>query len=333
MAFMERLTAPVLDCEGRQELLAKFDLLSGLAFNSRQDGSRQSQLCYDGTPIEMSVTLDDAARVGVRFVADVAGGLPPIEQEERPQQFRRLADLVVPAFPGSEELLDRTFALHLAGRLPASRFLVWFGSGAARGKKTLGKVYFNTEWLSPSALRHTLEPHMPPEALEIAPSLPAVTSSYYKCVAYDFDSDGLRNIKLYLQPRQEDPASLFDLFEAFPEARDGRLRSLFEIFFGKGSASTGCPCALVLGVKLGPGGSLAGFEPKVYVNLFNWGYRTFAEVGPLLHRLLDHWGYSADFLNERGPQGFEPTLAGIAVSASREGVALYFKPIPPYAYR
>src|SRR5579871_2019710 len=121
VAFMGELTEPLLADRERYEFLVLFSLLSGLAFVEQKRADRRAALCSDGTPLEMSLSLDDQGRHALRFVCDVAAGMPR-ERESQRIWLRDLADKLTPQFEGSRDTLDRLFEMHLRGAPESSRF-------------------------------------------------------------------------------------------------------------------------------------------------------------------------------------------------------------------
>lgn len=324
MRFMQNWTAMTLDSETRSEFMGIFDRLTKIVYADHQTQSRQSQLCHDGTPLELSIAINSSAQIGQRFVCDIAGGIDDDPALALEDQLRDAAEHAVPQFAGRTAQLDRLFERHLAGRLRESRFLVWYGAGAARGKSVLGKLYFNTEWLDQNQVGSILASLVPPSMIDTIALLPDRAKSYYKCFAYDFDRSGLRNIKFYLQPGELSLDELFALFEAFPEAGQGRLRDFFATCFDTDGLERKCPFAMVLGLKQGGEGFV--FEPKIYAHLPSLGHETMTSMAPLMQRVFTRWGFPAIDFTPRGSADFEPTLAGLAVSGVQEGIALYFKP-------
>jgi hypothetical protein len=329
-ALMARLTPVALEAAGREQFLRVFDQLLALAYREPQNLARRSQLCEDGTPVEMSVAIDNRGRVGTRAVCDVAGGLPDVHEARVPAQLRALAGALAPDFPGSGAMLDEMFARHLAERRPSSRFQVWYGAGVAPGKPLLIKLYFNAEWLDADGLRDALAPHLPPAIVERCLRLPAAAGSRYKCVAYDVGADGPGKIKLYLEPTAGAPADIRAMLDRCAEAGGERLDDLLTLCLGDLPRRWG-QFALVLGLIVGRERPDVAFEPKIYVHLKSWGAPDFAAVRPVMARLLRRWGFEPrGFGLGPGPRGLEPTLLGIGRSGAREGMALYFKPVTPW---
>jgi len=326
-ALMARLVPAAIEAARREHFLRIFDRLVALAYREPQNSARRSQLCDDGTPVEMSVAIDNRGGVGTRVVCDVAGGLPDVPEVLEPAQLRALAGMLAPDFPGSKAMLDNMFARHLAERRPSSRFLVFYGVGIAPGKPLLIKFYFNTEWLDADALRGALAPHLPPALLERCVRLPAALGARYKGVAYDVAANGFAKIKLYLEPTAGAPTDMRAMLDRCTEAGGERLDDLLMLCLGDLPRRSG-QFALALGLVMGRERRDVAFEPKVYMHLKSWGAPSFSAVGPLMLRVLRHWGVDApDFGVGAGPYGLEPTLLGIGRSGSREGMALYFKPV------
>jgi hypothetical protein len=322
VAFMGELTAPLLPERERYELLVMFSLLSGLAFARPQATHRRAALCSDGTPLEISLALDDQGGHSVRFVCDVAAGMPDTATNQR-QQFRDLAEKVVPQFDGSHDTLDRLFEMHLSGARDSSRFRVWFGAGSAPGSPRIGMLYFNAEWLSTVNVIDILAPHLRLSDTGILSAWPAACGEDYKGIAYDFDATGLRKVKLYLRPNGVGASILQGLLKHFPGNAGHRLRRLFEEGFGVANRARRGGFVLALGLPVQP----STVEATVYFHLESWGVRNFVAVTPILRRLLGGWGFDLDSSLSAGPRGCAPTLLSLSVSDQRQRLALYFKPL------
>jgi hypothetical protein len=326
VALMTRLMPGSLEEPSRDEFIAIFRRLLGLAYHKSQNMARRSQLCHDGTPVEMSIAWDNQYRFETRAVCDVAGGLPDVDDRDVPAQLRAVTDTIVPNFRGRNELLDAIFERQLAKRSPASRFLMWHGVGASPGKPLLTKLYFNAEWLSGDALVDVLTPLLPSHAVDRCISLPGLVGSRHKCLAYDLSAEGLSKIKLYTEPAASTSTELFSLLDGFPAHEAARLQELLRLCIADLPESSGC-FVLVLGMLPGQGRTDFAFEPKVYLHLKSWGVPGFAGVGPVIGKLMHRWGFEVPEVGfGAGPSHLEPTLLSIGASRAREGVALYFKP-------
>ena len=322
VAFMGELTEPLLADRERYEFLVLFSLLSGLAFAKPKGADRRAALCSDGTPLEISLSLDDQGRHALRFVCDVAAGMPG-EVESQRIWLRDLADKIAPQFEGSRETLDRLFEMHLRGAPDSSRFRVWFGAGAAPGSPRVGMLYFNAEWLSAADVVDILAPHVRPQDAPTLLDWPRACGADYKGVAYDLDSGGLRKVKLYLRPEVVGVRKLEAMLRHFPGDAGQRLRRLFEEAFSAANRARSGSFLIALGL---PARS-STLEASVYFHLESWGVRDFAGLTPILRRSLGGWGFDLENTLSAGPRGCAPTLLSFSVSGERERLAVYFKPV------
>lgn len=322
LSFMAEWTTPLLAEAERNELLAIFSLLTSLAF-APTGVNRRAALCSDGTPLEISLALDDRGRHAIRFVCDVASGLTP--QLGVNQSFRELADAVVPRFKGRVEALDSLFDRHLSGAYASSRFHVWYGAGFAPGIPRMGKLYFNTEWLSAAEIYSVLASHIGFQEVRVLDRLPVIASSQHAGVGYDFDASGLRKAKLYVRTPIFDPEDVLGITQRFCGARLDCFRRLLDQSIG----------SLGVGSRTGTSILSIGFlspstkhEVKIYLHLDSWGLPDFQSVAPTLKRLLEGWGFDATALERSpGPRGCAPTLLALGVDDDREMLSLYFKPL------
>ena len=325
IAFMGELTALLPERE-RYETLVLFSLLSGMAFAEGRPVDRRAGLCSDGTPLELSLAINDQGRHAIRFVFDVAGGVPDGTSGVR--QLRDLADKVVPRFDEATDTLDRLFDRHLEKARATTRFKVWFGAGAAPGQPRIGKLYFNTEWLSVSDVLDILAPHIRPGDAAAITAWPAACGTDYAAIGYDFDIAGMRKTQLYMRPDGVGAAKLLELLGHFPGHAGDELWRLFERGFGSFDRARAGSFVLSLGLPPRHAAGDVDIEAKVYFHLPSWGMPDFVAVAPVLSRLLGGWGVDLDSDNlSAGPRGCAPTLLALGISRHSQRLALYFKPL------
>ena len=322
IGFMGDLSEPLLPVAERADLLVLFSLLSSLALGEARNTRRRAALCSDGTPLELSLSVDDRGRHALRFVCDV--GAPPSAWDGSENQwYRELADKVAPRFDGREDLLDRLFSAHLADAPPAMPFKVWFGGGASPGAPRTGLVYFNSEWFRTPDLIAVLAPHVGADAAAMYRDWAKRIGVGFAGVAYDFDAAGLRKTKLYLRLNAVGVRNLETMLGHFPGDAGARLSALFEKSFGAVPRLRRGGVMLALGLS----SPSASIDASVYFHLESWGVPDFAGLAPVVQRLLNGWGGSFDGSLAQGPQGCGATLLSLSASGQRERLAIYFKPV------
>jgi hypothetical protein len=322
--FMAELTEGLLPARERYEALVRFSLLTGLAF-ARLDDPRRAALCSDGTPLEWSLSIDNRGRHALRYVCDVAAGMPD-DAKAQGEWFRSLAEKVTPRFPGSSTLLDRLFKMHLHGAPDSARFKVWFGAGLSAETPRTGMLYFNTEWLRRTQVIEILAPHFPSENTGALAAWADAARADYDGIAYDFDPAGVRKVKVYLRPGS---AGLETCFKLLPGAAGPTLSRLIKDAFGANRRSRRGGFMVALGL---PAHSTE-VEASVYLHLESWGVHDFAGLTPILRRMLGNWDIDLGPGLSRGPRGCVPTLLSFSTAGDRPRLAVYFKPLltQPYA--
>ncbi len=320
-SFFAAWIEPLFPRDEQTRMLEGFAFLVDRAFAAPLGpGSRRSNLCADGTPLEMSLALDNSGRWAIRFVCDVAAGSTA---DESIGFHRALADRVIPDSGSRAEELDWLFGKHLSGALESSRFRVWYGMGFAPQHMDVGKLYFNTEWLSAVQVHEIAARFLSPEMLDGLASIPLLKRESYVGVGYDFDRAGLRKLKTYVRLAGLDVAALESSVDCHCRGRQGRFRQLLE----RVAEACGRPYEDSFVASAGYVPRWGKREFKVYLSLAAWGIRDFAATAPLLQAILAGWGFQAGTLDTSpGPAGCVPTLLAIGVDDDRELASIYFKP-------
>ena len=324
VTFMAGLSEPLLPPREQREFVTMFAALSGLALATPERDFQRGKLCSDGTPIECSFALDDEGRHALRFVCDVSAAARITDGSPHPW-FRDLAEKIVPRFEASREELDRLFAVHLANAPPSMRFQAWFGSGAAPGARRTTLIYFNTQWLTTPDLFAILAPYIPSQNLSVLGEWLEACDTQCVGTAYDFDSDGLCKIKLYVRLDAERVRKLETMLGHFPGNTGSKLLGLFTKAFDPSDFAQRGGAMLALGQPM----RSASLDASAYFHLESWGVPDFVGLAPTLQRLLCTWGVDFDDGLSEGPSGCAPTLLSLSASGERERLGVYFKPLLP----
>jgi hypothetical protein len=322
--FWDRWTGAILPAEEQPEAQGIFQALVGRTF-PQSDGSRpRSNLCSDGTPIELSLALDNFGRFAVRFVCDAV--YEDLEDAQLRRALRDCGSLTVspqwPCWP----ILDSLYERHLEDSPRSSRFKMWHGAGFAPGAPRMAKLYFNTEWRSREEILEILAGFLAADDLGELSDSAFLWSGSRAGVGYDFDASGTRKVKAYVR---------------LPEFRLDAILREAEKHCSTQYASFSELSKLVAGWRPFPGASNCvvslGFLPrhrfhefKVYIPVQVWGVHDFPALGPVMEKVLQRWNLGSGFaLTSPGPAGFAPTLLSFGVDDSREMMSLYFKPELP----
>jgi len=321
-SFFAAWIEPLFPRDEQQRILESFAFLVDRAFTDPiPQGRRRSNLCADGTPLEMSLALDDRGRWAIRFVCDVAAA--DASDGDSIGFHRYLADRVIPDYGSRAAELDWLFARHLSGALESSRFRVWYGMGFAPGQMELGKLYFNTEWLSSIQVQDIMARLLSPEVLDGLVSIPLLETEPYAGVGYDFDHVGLRKLKVYVRPAEFNVGALVRSVGCHCSGRESSFRQILD----RVADARGSPYKGNFVASAGQVPRLAKREFKVYLPLAAWGIRDFASTAPLLQAILAGWGFRTGALDTAtGPARCVPTLLAIGVDDDRELASIYFKP-------
>ena len=321
--FLCSWTSSLFPPQEHGEMLKSFNLLTSMAFGTGgQKKLLRSNLCSDGTPLELSLALDDFGRFAVRFVCDVNYGIVPYPSLN--ESFRAFADSVVPSHNGRSEMLDHLFKAHLAAAKEEARFRVWYGAGFSPERPSIGKLYFNTEWLTLSEILNVASDLVTPGDIKTLANLSILTTWPVVGVAYDFDSEGLKKVKLYVRPHQLRLDSLLDVVRSVCPERIGAFCQILTSVCGppEGPIMRGNP---VLSVGILPRSNAK--EIKLYLQLADLELSSFQALAPLIQRTASGWGYSINFPDAAvGPQGCSPTVFALGVDDEREMLSMYFKP-------
>ncbi len=270
----------------------------------------------DGQPIELSLTFSPSA-IDLRYGVDTSD--PRLSLPERCAAYRAETNKMIPQTSRHAALLDHLFNRHLRTRRDNQRFLVWHGVGFSRTVGPVGKLYFNTTWLSNDELRDILSDVMDLRS-DSALYMQLDGEHPITFVCYDLTTDGLAAVKTYV---------LFEAIEfdvAYAAIRHPACAERLAELVTTLELDKQQPGVFFLTHAFSNHGSAK--KVKFDIGLYSYGLHRFDTAYPLLIRAFRRWGMSSPSsqLFAGMIPAFEPTVVSIGASETSESAALYFKP-------